>query len=225
MFAPSETAQAPFHSAGNLYARLRVILGATCVLCGALAVAGCTEDPTTVAVGMSCIPRDEYEPGFSGFSLGETTIETVNANCPDESVCLVHQFRGRVSCPYGQTLEDLSLPLDDPQRCTVAKDAGAAVTVEVQAQLVQTAGNRGVYCSALCADAQGKRNDGRSYHDCPDGFHCELLSDSLLITSQDIGGSYCLRNDTPTKMTLATSSNCTLEFGDTTTCGSARPYP
>jgi hypothetical protein len=201
------------------------MLGATSVLCGVLAVAGCTDDPTTVAVGMACIPRDEHQLGFSGFSSEDVTIETVNENCPAESVCLVKSFRGRLSCPYGQTLQDMSLPTDDPRRCTVAKDSGTAVTVEVQPQLVQTAGNKGVYCSALCADAQGKRSDSRSYHDCPSGFHCELLTESLLITSQNIGGSYCIRNDDPTKITLATSNSCLLEGDGSGTCGTAKPYP
>jgi hypothetical protein len=116
----------------------------------------------------------------------------------------------------------MSLPADSPERCVIPKHSDTVVTVEVQPQLAKVTGNNGVYCSALCADAQGKRNDGRSYHDCPSGFHCELLSDSVLITSQNIGGSYCVRDDTLPRITAITSAACDLSLAN---CGDPRPYP
>jgi hypothetical protein len=52
-------------------------------------------------VGDPCIPEDEYQPGFSGFSIDEVNVESRSFQC-ETRVCLVNHFQGRVSCPYGQ---------------------------------------------------------------------------------------------------------------------------
>jgi hypothetical protein len=157
-------------------------------------------DPTTAAVGSACTPTDEYRRDFAGFDANEVNLESGNSDCPLEGVCMTYRFRGRVSCPYGQTEADMSPSGNAEQRCYVPASDGQLVAVPVQPQLVATRGTRGVYCSALCADAKGGRNDGRRYHECPGGYHCEPVA--YFASSSQLNGSYCVRNDTPTEAAL-----------------------
>ena len=53
-------------------------------------------------VGDPCIPEQEYNEQFLGFSQKEVNVESKSFQCQTR-VCLVNHFRGRVSCPYGQT--------------------------------------------------------------------------------------------------------------------------
>src|SRR5215471_20754396 len=52
-------------------------------------------------VGDPCIPEDEYKKNFSGYAETEVNVESRSFQC-ETRVCLVANFRGRVSCPYGQ---------------------------------------------------------------------------------------------------------------------------
>src|SRR5580692_6674827 len=52
-------------------------------------------------VGDPCIPEQEYDTCFAGFSIDSVDTETKSFQCQTR-VCLVNHFQGRVSCPYGQ---------------------------------------------------------------------------------------------------------------------------
>src|SRR5688500_11472615 len=58
-------------------------------------------------VGEPCSPEDEYQPAFSGFGVTEVNVESRSYSC-ETRVCLVNHFQGRVSCPYGQTAEEVA---------------------------------------------------------------------------------------------------------------------
>lgn len=190
------------------------------VIVAFLAVA-CELDPTSAAVGVACIPYEEVNPSFAGFAVDETSLETSHVDCAAESVCLIHRFQGRVSCPYGQTEDALTLPMSDPRRCVLPWSSMEPVRVAVPPQIVERSAHEGVYCSALCADSQGRRNDGRRYHDCPSGFHCENV-DASALAPENLSGSYCVRDGT--KNSAAFSKEvCTLDTGGSSgNCGDAR---
>jgi hypothetical protein len=159
-------------------------------------------------VGDPCIPEDEYLTSFTGYGETEVNVESRSFQC-ETRVCLVNHFRGRVSCPYGQTADDLKLPGNDPRRCRVPGTSGAdpndVVAVEVPAQLItrsaaaspqHAGGQDAVYCSCRCANADGSKDDGARYCDCPDGFSCTPLVDDLGFGSKQLAGSYCIHNGT-----------------------------
>jgi hypothetical protein len=52
-------------------------------------------------VGDPCIPEDEYDAQFPGFTLSLENIESRSFQCQTR-ICLVNHFEGRVSCPLGQ---------------------------------------------------------------------------------------------------------------------------
>ncbi len=146
-------------------------------------------------VGDPCVPEDEYNRGFSGFSETEVNVESRSFQC-ETRVCLVNHFRGRVSCPYGQTEADLMLPPDDPRRCRVPGASGAnevdAIDVVVEPQLVERQANNAVYCSCRC---DGPDPNAR-YCECPDGFQCTELVEDLGLGSGQLAGSYCIKDNT-----------------------------
>jgi hypothetical protein len=160
-------------------------------------------------VGDPCTPEDEYQTTFGGYDETEVNVESRSFQC-ETRVCLVNHFRGRVSCPYGQTEDDLNKDGPDPARCRVPGTNGGnpndVIAVAVKPQLVQrsaTATSHGgdqvkesVYCSCRCANAQGSRDDGANYCDCPSGFSCEQLIDDLGLGSKQLAGAYCIKEGT-----------------------------
>jgi hypothetical protein len=66
-------------------------------------------------VGDPCIPEEEYDPCFQGFSINVVSAETKSFQCLTR-VCLVNHFQGRVSCPYGQNAGTASLT-GPPNNC------------------------------------------------------------------------------------------------------------
>lgn len=153
----------------------RALLAATTVLFlgGTL---GCEEG----GVGDPCIPEDEFNAGFPGFSKDEVFIESRSFQCRTR-VCLVANFQGRVSCKYGQSAEG---------GVCRTPDLTNPVTPAVPAQLIERRPEDAVYCTCRCAGAQADA----PYCECPDGFQCqEMLADVGLGDSQ-IAGSYCVRN-------------------------------
>jgi hypothetical protein len=167
----------------------------------------------TGGVGDPCTPEDEYVNTFSGYKETEVNVESRSFQC-ETRVCLVNHFRGRVSCPYGQTETDISGTPDAtnaPNRCKIPGTSGAgpdAITVPVPAQLYSrtataTAERTGtgrvedsVYCSCRCANADGNTDDGARYCECPSGFVCRKLIDNLGLGSEQLAGSYCIRDGT-----------------------------
>ncbi len=63
-----------------------------------IAGTGCS----TTGIGDPCIPEAEYAPDFLGFDQQEVNVESKSFQC-ETRLCLVNHFRGRVSCPYGQS--------------------------------------------------------------------------------------------------------------------------
>lgn len=183
---------------------IRAIIASVLVASSVPHLTGCRAG----GVGDPCIPEDEYEPTFSGYSLGEVNIETRSIQC-ETRVCLVNHFQGRVSCPYGQSEEDLGLDPTDPARCRVpgtdGAQAGDAVTVPVKAWLPARTPEDAVYCSCRC---DGPDKDTK-YCDCPSGFSCEPLIDDLGFSEdRELIGSYCIRKGTAHDRTMAATVDC-----------------
>jgi hypothetical protein len=169
-------------------------------------------------VGDPCIPEDEYQPRFSGFSASEVNIESRSFQC-ETRVCLVNHFRGRVSCTLGQ---DAALA-DKAQKYSTARttDANAVLSGFMseeeklqtcyipgssgeKAEVIQTSvlpqcttrqAKDAVYCSCRC---DGPDKDAR-YCECPSGFSCtpfpELdLGAAVAKGSGNLSGSYCVKD-------------------------------
>ncbi len=175
-----------------------------------LAALGCQPG----GVGDPCIPEDEYEPGFSGYGVGEVNVESRSFQC-ETRVCLVNHFRGRVSCPYGQTQEQIdTLGEGDGLRCRLPDGRGEGVSVPVEPQLTTRMAKDAVYCSCRCA---GPDKNAR-YCDCPSGFSCVKLNSDLGLGKGQLAGSYCVKNktrfepiDTGGAPCVASSGNCPSE--------------
>jgi hypothetical protein len=174
-------------------------------------------------VGDPCTPEDEYVQTFSGYKETEVNVESRSFQC-ETRVCLVNHFRGRVSCPYGQSSTDTptfdpntgqqvsGLPPTDPHVCRIPGTSGQlatdAIVVPVPPQLYSrtataTADRTGqgkvedaVYCSCRCANADGNTDDGARYCECPSGFVCRKLIDDVGLGSSELAGSYCIREGT-----------------------------
>ncbi len=167
-------------------------------------------------VGDPCTPEDEYQTTFGGYDEAEVNVESRSFQC-ETRLCLVNHFRGRVSCPYGQTEEDLKLPPTDPKRCRVPGTSGAnqgdSIDVAVPAQLVSRSAaaspehgdtKDAVYCSCRC---DGPDPNAR-YCECPSGFTCEKLIDDLGLGSAQLAGSYCIKNGTNYDSNNACGNTC-----------------
>ncbi len=143
-------------------------------------------------VGDPCVPEDEYRSTFSGFSVDEVNIESRSFQC-ETRVCLVENFQGRVSCPYGQTEPELGAAAGDPVRCRIpgtdGSDPADAVAVAVEPQRVNRPPEDSVYCSCRCA---GPDPNAR-YCNCPSGFECVPLVDDLGLGQAQLAGSYCAK--------------------------------
>jgi hypothetical protein len=173
-------------------------------------------------VGDPCTPEDEYNQTFSGYKETEVNVESRSFQC-ETRVCLVNHFRGRVSCPYGQTAADTptfdqngqqvsGLPPTDPKVCRIPGTTGAlatdAIVVPVPAQLYNRTATASpdrtgtgevddaVYCSCRCKNSAGNTDDGARYCECPSGFTCSKLIDDVGLGSSELAGSYCIRDGT-----------------------------
>ena len=70
-------------------------------------------------VGDPCIPEDEYDPQFPGFTLSLENIESRSFQCQTR-ICLVNHIQGRVSCPLGQAA---------PTACGVLQGDGSVAAI------------------------------------------------------------------------------------------------
>jgi hypothetical protein len=177
-------------------------------------------------VGDPCVPEDEYQTTFSGYSVGEVNVESRSFQC-ETRVCLVNHFQGRVSCPYGMPTQDLADSCkanwsDDCCRIpgTTGENADDRVQLAVSPQLKKRRAEQAVYCSCRCANAEGKTDDGARYCSCPSGYECTQLIDDLKLGGQaQLAGSYCIRAGTK-YATSMDKSEC-LTPPD---CGKKQPY-
>jgi hypothetical protein len=131
-----------------------------------------------VTIGSPCTPAQESDPSFGGFSRSEVSVES-SQGPSSAPVCIVFEFEGRVSCPYGQ-----AAPGDAaPAACTTPD--GQPVTVSVAPQCLDRRAANVVVWSCLC---DGVASDGDNQHcNCPSGTTCEQAG---------LSGSYCLPSGT-----------------------------
>jgi hypothetical protein len=152
-------------------------------------------------VGDPCIPEDEYNPEFSGFGEAEANVESRSFQC-ETRVCIANHFKGRVSCPYGQT-EDVAnanaaaytahqpIPGGTPGPCFVPA-SDIPVTKPVAPQAIKRRAQDTVYCSCRCEGPDKTAN----YCDCPSGYTCSPLVPDLGLGQAQLVGKYCLKNGT-----------------------------
>ena len=50
-------------------------------------------------------------------------------------------------------------------------------------------------CSCRCANAQGKKDDGAKYCDCPENYACTPLIKDLGLGNAQLSGSYCVKKN------------------------------
>ncbi|MCA9645356.1 MAG: hypothetical protein KC492_31910 [Myxococcales bacterium] len=192
--------------------RLISVLGALALFCGC---SSSSNDLTSAAgVGEPCVPHDENNSKFSGFSADEVSVETGTPACQTQ-LCLINKFQGRVTCPYGATGTEGECPLPgtDPN----SSDPADKVSVAVAPQLVDRREDDAVYCSCRCANSDGRTDDGAAYCACPTGFSCEqLLGDVGVGDSASIAGGYCVKagtNQAPSGPSCSeTAQNCAAKY-------------
>lgn len=181
-------------------ARVLLLIAGICLAAGA-AAGGCESG----GVGDPCTPEDEYLPGFPGFSATEVNLESRSFQC-ETRVCLVNHFRGRVSCPLGQTAaavqaqQQADANPDAPDACRIP-GSKSPVTVPVNPQCSQRPADLTVYCSCRCAGPGGVKDDGGKYCDCTEGYSCQEFKDfnvgEFVGSGQlQLRGSYCVKDDT-----------------------------
>ena len=195
------------------------------LLLGVLAIAGVATVAASgckaTGVGDPCVPEQEYNADFNGFSADEVNVESKSFQCQTR-LCLVNHFRGRVSCKYGQ--ENAS---DSATRCVLpggtrgddaSKVVGANGNEKVPAQCVDRQADNAVYCSCRCANLDGKTDDGANYCTCPDGFECTQLVSSIGVGDTGLTGAYCVKSGTKYDRATACSTDCDRASGN---CGTA----
>lgn len=154
-------------------------------------------------IGDPCTPEEEYDQDFSGFSAGEVSVESRSFQCKSR-VCLVANFQGRTSCPYGQPDPGPGGSLGDSERCflpgtparsvTDATGCTNCVNGKVDAQIQVRRPETAVYCSCRC---EGPDSNVR-YCECPSGYSCEKLISQFGVSGGggQLVGSYCVKEGT-----------------------------
>lgn len=136
-------------------------------------------------IGAPCLPSEENDPSFDGFSNMEINLP---GNAPSGSpVCVVDHFRGLVTCPYGQ--DTAGQPPAGAAPCTTL--GGRPVTGAVEPQCTDRRAADTVVWSCRCANWQGKTDDGDTYCSCPSGTACTQAV-SPIGGEDDFSGAYCL---------------------------------
>jgi hypothetical protein len=169
------------------------------------------ELPAAAPLGAPCLLGDEYRQDFNGYALSEASVETQSPVCAS-GVCIANHFQGRVSCPYGQTSDELS----DPSCYVPGSDA--TITVPVDRQLLARPAADDVVCSCRC-DGPG---DG-PFCTCPNDMECAPFIQEFGVTEDEsLVGSYCVRKGTAYDPQDTVPANvCDSQLMD---CGAPRPY-
>jgi len=169
------------------------------------------ESPADAALGAPCLPEDEISLDFVGHDEFDASVITDTPEC-DSGVCVVNHFRGRVSCPYGQTEEEAG---SDPQCFQPGSDL--AVTTPVQPQLIGRLASSASVCSCRC-DGPGPGD----FCECPSDMECApLMGDLGLPGSDALAGSYCIPRGTAYDPATAFADRCSMDVAN---CGDPRPY-
>lgn len=178
----------------KLLVGLVVVVSVSIVACG-----GAVDDPPTVStplsaktVGAACVPERENDPTFEGYDETEVTLEVPLGTKSGGPVCLIDHFRGRVSCPYGQT-DDHGAREAPTCRTPKGEPVVGGANAWVQAQCMDRRPAQAVYTSCRCANTDGKTDDGEDYCACPDGFACSEVFFALGSVGGGVEGTYCGR--------------------------------
>jgi hypothetical protein len=172
------------------------------------------------AIGAPCVIGEETKHGFAGFAV-EEYASNLDARSCGGNICLAHHFQGRVSCPYGQTADDVqNLPADDPARCRTTDSLGNVtlnpVTVEVEPQLVDRPAAKTVFCTCGCSGT----DPNAAYCSCPSGMQCEILFPGTATSG------LCVRLDAKYDRAHVSDKVCSRMSTDPTTdCGNDRRNP
>jgi hypothetical protein len=151
-------------------------------------------------VGDPCIPNLEYSPDTDTPAETGADVEDRSFQC-ETRVCLTNHFRGRVSCPFGNsagrsaighTNADLPNKDEAEAECYVP---GTRVKVNSQVQPQCLANKDNVYCSCRCGgDSNNAANKGVTYCECPEGFECAEVTSAILPGSAfKPKDKYCVR--------------------------------
>jgi hypothetical protein len=157
---------------------------------------------TNLPLGASCVTGDEWQPDFSAYSFQEVNTESGGPQCAS-SICLVHHFEGRATCPYGQAAPSDPNQLDAPP--CLLPDGRARVSVAVPPQLVHRAPEDTVTCSCRCDGPEGTG----PFCACPAGFECRKLVDDLGLPPPGpylLSGSYCIKAGTAYDPNMSTET-------------------
>lgn len=167
--------------------------------------------PVLAPLGASCLLSDEYRPTFNGYAITEVDIDDRSPICAS-GVCISNHFQGRVSCPYGQSSDQLSDP-----RCFLP-GSNTPVTVPVDPQLVALPAAEHVICSCRC-DGPG----AGPFCTCAAGMECApLVGDFGLPGDDSLVGSYCIPKGTAyDPLGTIPPNGCDASLMN---CGDPRPY-
>ena len=173
----------------------------TATVAAAGADGGTIHVTSAVGVGDPCTPALERDPAFLGFADHEVNLETKSTSCAT-GVCLANHFRGRVSCPYGQSADGAppsgASPCMTPDKHlpVTGSAAASANKAQVAAQCADRSAEKAVYCSCRCANVDGKTDDGAAYCACGDGFACTPLVAAIGADPDHLAGAYCIKANT-----------------------------
>lgn len=191
----------------------------------ALALAALSFGCESGGVGDPCTPEEEYLDNFTGFSLGEVSVQSRSYEC-ETRVCLVNKFQGRVSCPYGtngsEPVTGVPNTVDHNLPCELPGFEGT-VKVPVLPQLIARRPDVAVYCSCRCA---GPDPNAR-YCECPSGFQCADIGvrQGPGQGNEQQEGSYCIRTNTDVDPDTVDTDTCSVPAAGETpgindlTCG------
>jgi hypothetical protein len=148
-------------------------------------------------VGDPCTPDEEYGAGFNGFDLAEGYIESRSFSCTTR-ICLVNHFQGRVSCPLGQSANDIH-PCTGPSDTTCGGDAKCVPSATL---------------SPVCTPPCDPNDLSCVQVHCPAGLQCDLnqlicvcdTTNTAMVTFENVNYS-CVKFDP--SCTPTTSAPCT----------------
>ena len=193
--------------------RLFVACSLTAVL-GAFAF-GCAP----VNVGDPCIPEAEFQSNSGGAVASDLNIDVNSVQC-ETRVCLVHYFKGRVSCPYGNanksgqtgkcrqvgekrgyyTIDGIDIKSGGVLCCPQLGDVEEKpITLPVEAQCKGRQAKDAVYCSCRCDVPDDPEIDKNQVQlcKCPSGYECKPLCDqkngNCGVVPKGKWGSYCVK--------------------------------
>jgi hypothetical protein len=218
--------------------RLVVACSLTAVV-GALAF-GCSP----VNVGDPCVPEAEFNTASGAAVPSDLGIDVNSVQC-ETRVCLIHYFKGRVSCPYGNGLKGGQATAgakcrqvgDKRNYFTINGENGGAlccpqlgdidekpINLPVEAQCKSRPAKDAVYCSCRCDVPDDPEIDKNQVQlcKCPSGYACVPLCDqkhgNCGVVPKGKWGSYCVKEG-------KNGSQYNPEADETTKCGGALTPP